>query len=285
MPVMISGPISYHGGHSGQYCNHAKDHLKDIILRYIELDFKAVGITEHIPPLDDKFLFPDESAQGLTAQDLFNRFEAYFKELTALKQKYADKITIYAGMETETVTGYEDHVKAIIRQFKPDYIVGSIHHVDDICFDYSKEKYDALVSRFGNVETLYHKYFDLQYEMIKTIKPFVVGHFDLIRIYDGNYPSTLERPDIEKKIDRNLELIKSLGLVMDFNLRPLTKGKKEPYITASILKKAKKLDISLVPGDDSHGVAEVGGHIDTAINILTQYGFKTQWPTPKLLTP
>ncbi len=282
---MISGPISYHGGHSGQYCNHAKDHLKDIILRYIELDFKAVGITEHIPPLDDKFLFPDESAQGLTAQDLFNRFEAYFKELTALKQKYADKITIYAGMETETVTGYEDHVKAIIRQFKPDYIVGSIHHVDDICFDYSKEKYDALVSRFGNVETLYHKYFDLQYEMIKTIKPFVVGHFDLIRIYDGNYPSTLERPDIEKKIDRNLELIKSLGLVMDFNLRPLTKGKKEPYITASILKKAKKLDISLVPGDDSHGVAEVGGHIDTAINILTQYGFKTQWPTPKLLTP
>ncbi|MFH2060773.1 MAG: histidinol phosphatase, partial [Pseudomonadota bacterium] len=62
--------ISYHGGHSGQYCNHAKDRLEDIILQYIALEFKAVGITEHIPPSDDQFLYPDEKELGLTAANL-----------------------------------------------------------------------------------------------------------------------------------------------------------------------------------------------------------------------
>jgi len=47
--------ISLHGGHSGQYCNHAEDLLEDIIQKYIQLGFKKVGITEHIPPVSDFF--------------------------------------------------------------------------------------------------------------------------------------------------------------------------------------------------------------------------------------
>ncbi|MFH2092206.1 MAG: histidinol-phosphatase HisJ [Pseudomonadota bacterium] len=281
---MRSKRTSYHGGHSGQYCSHARDRLEDIILRYIELGFKTVGITEHIPPSDDRFRYPDEKALNLTAKDLFNRFDAYIRELNVLKTRYADRITIYIGMETETVTGYKAHVNSLIKQFKPDYIVGSVHHVDDICFDYSQKAYDALVASLGSFEALYKRYFDLQYEMIKTLKPFVVGHFDMIRIYDDNYHKRILSPEIEQKIDRNLELIKSLNLVMDLNLRPLTKGNKEPYITESILAKVKKAGIRVVPGDDSHGVDQAGLNIDKAIDILTQHGFDTHWPFPRLLT-
>ncbi|MFH2058793.1 MAG: histidinol-phosphatase HisJ family protein, partial [Pseudomonadota bacterium] len=193
------------------------------------------------------------------------------------------QITIYVGMETETVTGYEDHVNGLIKRFKPDYIVGSVHHIDDICFDYSQKAYDALASSLGSYESLYERYFDLQYQMIKELKPFVVGHFDLIRIYDKDYKQRIKTPIIDQKIDRNLELIKSLNLVMDFNLRSLTKGQKEPYITASILTKVKKLGICAVPGDDSHGLNEAGRHVDKAIDILTGYGFDTHWPIPRLL--
>jgi len=38
--------ISLHGGHSGQFCSHAKDDLEDILLRYMDLGFTRVGITE-----------------------------------------------------------------------------------------------------------------------------------------------------------------------------------------------------------------------------------------------
>ncbi|SDT83900.1 histidinol-phosphatase HisJ [Desulfobacula phenolica] len=276
--------ISLHGGHSGQYCNHARDLLEDIIQRYIELGFTTVGITEHIPPLNDIFLYPDEKALHLTTADLYQQFEAYFNHLTALKKKYKQKINIFVGMETETYTGYADHIKELILTFQPDYIVGSVHHVNDICFDYSKEDYEKIVSMCGSHDAMYEKYFDLQYDMIKTLKPFVVGHFDLIRIYDKDYKKRILMPAVDKKIKRNLKLIKSLNLVLDFNLRPLAKGKKEPYITESILKTAKKMGIRLVPGDDSHGVNEAGLHVDMAIHRLKKMGFDTKWPDPVLVT-
>ncbi|MBC2703304.1 histidinol-phosphatase [Desulfobacula sp.] len=276
--------ISLHGGHSGQYCNHARDLLEDIILRYIELGFTKVGITEHVPPMNDNFLFPDEKKANLTAVDIHKRFGNYFNELNALKNKYASKIKIFAGMETETCTGYADHMNKLISTFQPDYIVGSVHHIDDIYFDYSKEDYDRTAGVCGSYDAMYEKYFDLQYEMIKTLKPFIVGHFDLIRIYDEDYKKRLLHPKIKKKIIRNLTLIKSLNLVMDFNLRPLARGEKEPYITSSILKNVKEMGIRVVPGDDSHGVSEAGLHVDKAIEILTAHGFETQWPDPVLLT-
>ncbi len=282
---MIEGPTSYHGGHSGDYCSHAADRLEDMVKRYIELGFNAVGITEHIPPVADAFVYDDEKALGLNARDLYHRFEAYFRELRQLQHRYKDKITIYAGMETETVTGYADHVRSLIRTFRPDYIVGSVHHVENICFDYSKNDYGRTVEILGSIDRLYERYFDLQYEMIETLRPFVVGHFDMVRLHDDHYHERMKTPEIEKRIDRNLELIRSLGLVLDFNLRPLVKGKPEPYLTPFILEKALELGIPAVPGDDSHCVAEAGLHVDTAIDILKKTGFETAWPKPRMMTP
>lgn len=276
--------ISFHGGHSGQYCSHAVDSLEEIIQQYIALGFTRVGITEHVPPAGDCFLYPDEKKLGLTAHDLVKRFGAYMAEVKALKKKYASHIQIFAGMETETYTGYADHITRLIFRFRPDYIVGSVHHIDDICFDYSREEYDRVLALCGSYAAMYEKYFDLQYDMIKTLKPFVVGHFDLIRIHDDDYEERILIQRIHEKIKRNLALIKSLNLVMDFNLRPLAKGRREPYITASILKTAKEMGIRVVPGDDAHGVKEAGLHVDAAIKTLETLGFDTQWPDPVLHT-
>lgn len=281
---MKSDPVSYHGGHSGQFCTHAADRLESIICRYIDLGFKAVGITEHIPPVSARFVYPDELAAGQTAEYLFERFVLYFKELSRLKGKYSKTIQIYAGMETETVTGYKNHVQELITRFRPDYIVGSVHHVNDICFDYSRQEYEKALLSCGSINQLYCRYFDQQYDMIKTLKPFVVGHFDLIRIFDPGYADRLSTPEISEKIDRNLELIKSLNLVMDFNLRPLSRGEKEPYISPVILERAKKMELQLVPGDDSHGVNEAGKFVNKAINILKSYQFNLKWPKPKIIS-
>jgi histidinol-phosphatase (PHP family) len=275
--------ISLHGGHSGRYCHHAEDLLEDIIKRYMDLGFTKVGITEHTPPISDKFLYPDEKADGLTALEINKKFKHYFKTINELKVKYASKIHIFTGMETESYTGYMGHINKLILKFKPDYIVGSVHHVDDICFDYSKKKYEKLALKIGSYDLMYEKYFDLQYEMIKKLKPFIIGHFDLIRIHDPDYKNRLVLPEIRQKIIRNLELIKSLNLVMDFNLRPLSKGGKEPYITASILKTAGQMGIRVVPGDDSHSIKQAGLNVDVAIKILEAHGFETRkWPDPKI---
>lgn len=275
--------ISLHGGHSGEFCSHARDRLEDIIQTYIRMGFTKVGITEHVPPARENFIYPDEKHLGLTLRDLSNRFEDYFQTLRRLQKDYASEIRIFAGMETETYTGYEDHVKNLVLRFRPDYLVGSVHHVRDICFDYNGEFYKEALLRCGSHEALYEQYFDLQHEMIIALKPFVIGHFDLIRIFDPDYEKRILSPAIREKIMRNLYLIKSLGLNLDFNLRPLKRGEKEPYITSSIRKTAGQMGIPLIPGDDSHGADEAGQHVLTAVNLLLTEGFSTHWPDPYLV--
>lgn len=279
---MIS-PVSVHGGHSGQFCHHATDTLEEIIQLYITKKFSWVGITEHTPAISEALLYPDQRAAGLTPEFLLTRFAAYIDECRRLQKKYRNEIRIFAAMEIETYSGYEEFMPFLINKFQPDYIVGSVHFVGDMGFDYSKEQYAKTVEAAGGIVSLYCQYFDQQYNMIRHLEPSVVGHFDLIRIFDPEYKKTLLHPEVMDRIKRNLRLIRKLDLIMDFNLRSLLKGAEEPYISRVILEMAIELGIAIVPGDDSHGLASVGMHMEQAVAILKELGADTNWREPKLI--
>ncbi len=272
--------VSIHGAHSGEFCTHAADTLEELVKTYIRKGFRWVGITEHMPPVENKFRYPDEVEANLDATDLYKRFERYMRTARALQKKYASRIRLYIGFETETYSGTYPFIERLVQTFAPDYMVGSVHHVNDIGIDWSQATYDGLARRLGGRDALYRAYFDLQYEMLGRLKPQVVGHFDLVRIFDETYLQRLQVKSIQRRIRRNLELIKRLNLIMDLNLRPLHKGGIEPYIARPILEDVLALGIPVVPGDDAHGVATVGLHIEDGIQLLAEMGFDTEWRTP-----
>ena len=270
-------PISLHGGHSGEFCLHAEDSLEEIVAAYVARGIQTVGISEHMPPTEDRFLYPDEQAAGLTARLLQDRFRRYITTCRDLQQRYARRIRLLVGFETETYTG----ALAAARQWKadlaPDYLVGSVHHVNDTNFDFDPSRYRQAVAATGGIVALYLNYFDLQYDMIRTLRPAVVGHFDLVRLYDPEYRTRLKLPLIAEKVERNLAAMKQYGLLLDVNMRALSKGASEPYPTRDILILARKMGLHAVPGDDSHGVASVGNHLHAAVRLLTELGFDTRW--------
>ncbi len=275
--------VSVHGGHSGQFCHHATNTLEEIIQQYIAKQFPWVGITEHAPGIRQELLYPDQQAAGLTPEFLLKRFSLYMTECRRLQEKYRSQIRIFAAIESETYSGYKEFMPYLIATFQPDYVVGSVHFVDNMGFDYSREQYDQTAAAVGGKDELYCRYFDQQYEMLQLLRPSVVGHFDLIRIFDPDYKARLLQPQIMAKIKRNLELIKELDLLMDFNLRSLLKSADEPYISRVILQMARDMGIAVVPGDDSHGVGNVGANMATGIAILSELGFDTDWREPKVL--
>lgn len=272
--------VSVHGGHSRAYCSHAEDDLEEILKHYIRKGFKWVGITEHMPPVSDPFRYPDEIEAGLTAQAMYDRFEQYMDECRRLQKHYASDITLYAAFETETYSGSLSFVQDLREKFRPDYILGSVHHVDDIPIDMDPARYHRAAEQAGGLDALYCRYFDLQYEMIDTLSPQVVAHFDLVRIFDSDYRTRLEKPAILERIERNLNLIRERNLILDFNVRSLMKGADEPYISRSILQQALVMSIPVVPGDDSHSIGTVGLHLDRGIAMLAEMGFDTQWRRP-----
>lgn len=272
--------VSVHGGHSGEFCSHARDTLEEIIQAYIERGFAWVGLTEHMPPVTDDFRYPDERDLGLDTHDIYTRFAKYNETARRLQQTYASQLEILVGFETESHPGYEAAVQKLIVEFRPDYIVGSLHHVHALPIDMTEALYQTAAQQVGGLDALYCAYFDQQYELINALKPAVVGHFDLIRLFDPDYPRRLQQPEIWPRIRRNLERIKELDLILDFNLRALSKGAAEPYISRPILLEARDLGIAVVPGDDSHGVSSVGLNIDQGIGLLQELGFDTIWRKP-----
>jgi histidinol-phosphatase (PHP family) len=269
--------ISLHGGHSCEFCQHAGDTLEEIVCAYIDKGFVWVGITEHMPPVNDGFLFPDEREAGLTADAMMKRFDRYMTTCRRFQEKYASQIDILVGFETENYSNTIPFIQGLIHTYRPDYIVGSVHHIGDINFDFDLLHYHQAVKAAGSINELYIRYFDAQHELITTLKPSVVGHFDLIRIFDTGYAKRLLEPEIEKRIDRNLNAVKKFGLVLDLNVRAFQKGAMEPYVSQPILSKALDLDIPVVPGDDSHGIDTVGHYIKNGIHLLETMGFNTQW--------
>lgn len=269
--------ISIHGGHSGQFCHHATDRLEDIINQYISLGFSWVGITEHCPALSFAVMYPDEQELLLTTEQMLATFTAYIDEARRLQEIYRDKIAVLVAMETETYTGYQRFIPELIDRFRPDYIVGSLHHVNDLGFDYSQEQYHQTANKLGGLDEMYCRYFDQQLEMLHALNPQVVGHFDLIRLFDNDYPPRLRKPSIWQRIIRNLDYIQQTGAILDLNLRALKKGATEPYISAPILKEAIARDITILPGDDSHGVSSVGNYFKQAVETIRAAGGNTDW--------
>lgn len=262
--------ISYHGAHSGEFCEHAKvSTLEEVVLRYIELGFKNFGITEHQPREKACFLYPEEIQKNINTEHLFSTFDSYIKKARELQYKYKDKAEILLGFETEVCDENAFNlIRGLKEKYHVDYVVGSVHHVKGIPIDISQESYNLAIQKVGSIEELYLKYYDSQYELIKEIKPEIIGHFDLIKLFSLDFKIS-ER--ILESIKRNIKLAVENGCIFEVNSRAFYKNLREPYPSDMVLKLIAEYGGMVTLGDDSHGVEQVGANLQKAFKFIERY--------------
>lgn len=263
---------SLHGGHSGQFCDHARDTLAEVVTAYAAEGFSCVGLSEHMPPPQDDWMYADERELGRSAVWMQRRFAEYVAEALRLRAHHAGNLRLLVGMESEWYPGVESWIQALRDRHELEYVVGSLHHVQGVCFDYSREEYLRATRQCGSRAALYEAYFDEQRDMLLAVRPEVVGHFDLIRLYDPEYPATIALPRIWDRVLRNLELIRSLGAVLDINARALLKGQPAPYVCAPVMHEAVRLGIPMAYGDDAHGAGDVGCGYELVSQLVRESG-------------
>lgn len=161
------------------------------------------------------------------------------KEATRLKELYKDQISLLVGAEIEFINkDYAHHVDHLRKTFTADYVVGSLHHVNSVPIDFSPELYaEALNQVDGKLEDLYIRYFDEQYIMLKSVRPEVVGHFDLVRIFADQAiaDNTLLEPKVWERIVRNIDYIVGYGGLFEINSRSWKKGLRDAYPQRDII--------------------------------------------------
>lgn len=263
-----------HHSHSGLYVSHAVDSLDDIVERAHHMGFEQFCLTEHMPRLTNELLYPEEEQKQLSPQKLLEIFDQYQQHARSLQNQYQGKgMEILVGYESEGVDGPHINLAQCYRH-KFDMVVGSVHHVFGIPIDFSKELWHQakFMSADKTARSLYKAYFDLQYKVIKTLKPDVIGHIDLIRLYcpgDELDPTTgkllkdidIEHdwPEVWTQIIENIQLASENNGLFELNSAAIRKGWHTPYPQLDIAKAILKYgNGKFCLSDDSHGLSQIG---------------------------
>ncbi|KAJ8324686.1 hypothetical protein O5D80_006929 [Batrachochytrium dendrobatidis] len=277
---------------------HAAGQLEDVVKRAIELGFQVYGLTEHMPRTRLQDLYPEES--HLTPSDLAILFSDFYIHAQALQAKYKDQITLLIGMETELIhEATLGEIKSICQKTLFDYLVGSVHHVRGFPIDFDEPGFTKLEKHlvdqiaFGSNQTVasdllkdasigtemaFQEYFDAQYSLIDQIRPAVVAHFDLVRLFRPTFPLSQQ---VWTKIDRNIQLISQYGGLVEINSRAWKKQLRDAYPQRDILKKMIDAGLRFCVSDDSHGPKDVGMHYDRLAVYLAEMGIhEISYPTP-----
>ncbi|GKZ35172.1 histidinolphosphatase [Aspergillus brasiliensis] len=267
-------PFTHHS-HSGQFCpGHAKDNLEEIIQLAISKKFHTFCLTEHMPRHEEDF-YPEEIEAGDTESSHVANEAAYFAEATRLRTKYADQIKILIGFEIDWIRpASRQLIEESLSRHPFEFFMGSVHHTLTVPIDYDRPLYEkARALAGGTDELLFEAYFDEQLDMLKQVRPVVVGHFDLIRLKsDDPDRSFQEYPRVWEKILRNLDYVVGYGGLLEVNSAALRKGMKEPYPNGEICKEFLARGGRFCLSDDSHGLEQVGLNFHRVVPFMEQVG-------------
>lgn len=220
------------------------------------------------------------SAEAALAE-LLPRHEAYLAEARRLQRKYAGRIHLLIGFETEWIrpADYAPLVAALAADPAVDYLVGSLHHVAGIPLDYDAATYAAAVAACGgSEEALCERYLDDQFATLAGARPKVVGHFDLARLFSAE-PGRDWRAwsGVWERVERNLRLVLGYGGWLECNTSALRKGLAEPYPKREIAEAWARMGGRFTFSDDSHGIAQVGTNYWRGLAYLEGLGVGEVW--------
>jgi histidinol-phosphatase (PHP family) len=246
-----------------KFCPHgSKDSFETYIERAITLGYTEISFTEHAP-LPERFDDPTPlSDSAMNKADLND----YFNEISQLKNKYKNKLTINAGLEVDYIEGYEQEITQLLNEVGPmlDDAILSVHFLRDSlgysCLDYSPENFQMMISAYGSIEKVYQNYYRTVLKSVEAdlgpYKPRRIGHITLVHKFQLKYP--MNRP-FDHEIEQILNSISNHNYELDYNgagtAKPLCR---EPYPPTHIIKKAKSMNIPLVYGSDAHQAKELG---------------------------
>ena len=196
-------------------------------------------------------------------------YETYCKEIRALKEKYADQLTIFCGLELDYYS--DPDVDAF------DYVIASVHYInqDGVCYpiDHSaKQQVECMEQLFGgDPVAMAERYFELLCEHVERSKPIFVGHFDVITKFSLMPEEDPRYREIARKAVKRI--MKSCPY-FEVNSGAIARGwKKLPYPNRFLLEMILEEGGEVLLSSDSHYQENLDYFFDEEVKLLKDVGF------------
>lgn len=233
----------------------------------------AYGFSSHAP-------LPFPSSWAMNTE----RIEDYLGEIENLKTRFNHDLQLYTGLETDYIPGKVDPYRWKEKYPQIDYVIGSIHFVDEFKdgrlweIDGAHSVFlDGLEKIFkGDIKAAITRYFELTREMVSTSTPDVVGHLDKIKIQNaGNKFFEEYAPWYQKEVTKTLQCIRETGSIVEVNTRGIyTHKTHSPYPSRWIIEKMLEMKIPLTLSSDAHHPEQVIAHFERTAFLLSEIGVK-----------
>lgn len=244
------------------HCNFSGDSdalPEDMIKAGIAHGLSGICFTDHLD-----YDYPEEPNIFLLD------FDNYFKVLSDLREKYADKISVNIGIELGLQPQAAGQNLAVAEKYPFDFIIGSSHVVNHM------DPYYPEFFAGRDEDAAYMEYFESVLENINSGVDFdVYGHIDYVVRYGPNKNAFYTYEKFKDIIDEILTQLISKGKGIEVNTGGFKYGLGHPNPTEDIIKRYRELGGEIITmGADAHVPEYVAYEFDKTAQIIKKCGFK-----------
>ena len=223
-------------------------------LQAIKLGLPEIGFSEHLD------VGPYEKNPH------FFQPEPWYAELERLRDLFAGKLIIRAGIEIAEPHLYPQPACEVLRRTPFDYVLGSVHFVGPNFI------FDEAYFRTHPADNVYQEYFAEVEKLLQTADLDILAHLDV--------PVRTAKPIIgydptryKDQIRRILSIVIDRNLALDVNTAGLRKAAQNLMPDPLILKwYAGMGGKHITLGSDAHTASQVGLHLDLALEAVHAAG-------------
>lgn len=242
------------------YCD-GKSTPREMIESACRMGFTDLGFSGHA---DFSFAEP---GFGMSEEKL----NAYLNEIRKLREEYADRIRIYAGIELDCLGPVQ----------KAEYAIGSTHCVCKngvyVSVDDTEEKLVDAVRTLWNGDwyAFVRDYFELEATIIDRMDCDWIGHFDLLtKFNENNRHFDVTRDEYREPALVALRRLNEAEIPFEINTGAISRGyRTEPYPSAFLLRELKSMGGRIMISSDSHHADTIGFAFDQALRLAVECGF------------
>jgi histidinol-phosphatase (PHP family) len=225
---------------------------EDYIPTAVAAGLNEIGFSEHLS------LFGDPGECNMNPANIFT----YIKHIETLRRQ-TDNIKIKIGLEVDYCEGKEKEIYSYLNQFPLDYVIGSVHHLGEKSVDSEPEFYTG-----NNIDRLFESYFNSVSAAASSRLFDIIGHCDLIRIY--NYKPSSDQEHLYRALAKSM---KANDVAFELN----TNGRNRPladfYPDRKFLHVFREENVPVCVNSDAHMPSRVGQYFDEAYELLKYVGF------------
>jgi len=249
--------VDYHTHH--YRCGHATGTLDDYVEVAIGAGLDEIGLSDHSPIFH---LGADSHPHPRTAMSQ-HELPAYIDEIQAVRARFADRITVRLGIESDYVLGWDEHYRQLWRQYPLDYVIGSVHWLGEWSI-FSRE-----LSPGQSADEVYAMYLHTTQAAARSGVYDIIGHLDCLKT-NGHIPDLSITPLLEATV----RVLAECDVAIELNTSGWQKSVADCYPRAELLACCHHYGVPVTLSSDAHAPELVAAGFERAIVLLREIGYR-----------